>query len=221
MAERVPASRARPRAASGAINSAAERVPKPRTPPRSRSCTYQTPLRGNTSSSSSDDDDADARSWKSNGSRWGSDGSGVTGPSSSRLRETAAAVVGRRDSVDVKKRAMREPRRMRGTVYTTEEEVDEYGFRNEAFIKATLHRPPMTLAEENQALKEELEMFKQVSRFISMDCDIGLTSASNRIACFTLKGGCKNVTLVSLPTFGQRGAGLIILPAERARTYDC
>lgn len=167
MAERTPASRPRPRTASAAASSAAERVTKPRTPPRSRSRCYQTPLRGNTSSSSSDDDDADARSWKSNGSCWGSDGSGVAGPSSARWRETAAPA--KRDNVDVKKRVMRDPHRRRDTVYTTEEEVDEHGFRNEDFVKATLYPPPMTLAEENRMLKEELEVVKRVNNSVCTD----------------------------------------------------
>lgn len=166
MAERGPASRPSPRTATAAASFAAERVAKPRTPPKGRSRSYQTPLRGNTSSSSSDDDDADARS-KSNGSRWGSDGSGVAGPSSTRLRDTAAVM--KRDNVDVKKRVIRNPHRRRDAVYTTEEEVDEYGFRNEDFVKAALHRPPMTLAEENRILKKELELIKQVNHFICMD----------------------------------------------------
>ena len=166
MAERAPASRPGPRTASAAASSAVERVAKPRTPPRSRSRSYQTALRGNTSSSSSDDADADARSWKSNGSRWGSDGSGVAAPSSARLRETA--VVAKKDNIDVKKRVIREPHRRRDTVYTTEEEVDEYGFRNEDFVKAMLHQPHMALAEENKLLKEELEAIKQVSHLICM-----------------------------------------------------
>jgi hypothetical protein len=167
MAERAPAPRPRPRTASAAAVSATERVAKSRTPPpRSRSRSYQTPLRGNTSSSSSDDDDADARSWKSNGSRWGSDGSGVAGPSSKPWRETAA--LAKRDNIDVKKRVIRDPHRRRDTVYSTDEEVDEYGFRNEDFVKATLYRPPMTLAEENRILKEELEIVKQVNHFVYM-----------------------------------------------------
>jgi len=169
MAERGPASRTRPRTASAAANSAAERVAKPRTPPRSRSRSYQTPLRGNTSSSSSDDDDADARSWKSHGSRRGSDGSGVAGPSS-RWREMAAEA--KRDYSDVQKRVMRNPHRRRDTVYTTDEEVDEYGFRNEDFLK---YRPLMTLAEENKILKEELEIVKQVDHFVCMVCGYALT----------------------------------------------
>ena len=167
MAERGPASRPSPRTVYAAASSAAERVAKPRTPPRGRSRSYQTPLRGNTSSSSSDDDDADARSWKSYGSRWGSDGSGAAGPSSTRLRDTA--VVAKRDHVDVKKRVIREPHRRRAVVYTTDEEVDEYGFRHEDFVKATLHRPPMILAEENRILRKELELSKQVNHFICMD----------------------------------------------------
>lgn len=173
MAERAPASRPRPRATSAVASSAAERVTKPRTPPRSRSRSYQTPLRGNTSSSSSDDDDADARSWKSNGSCWGSDGSGVAGPSSARWHETAAPA--KRDHVDVKRRVMRDPHRRRNTVYTTDEDVDEYGFRNEDFVKATLYRPPMTLAEENRILKEELDVVKRVNHFVCADCNNTLT----------------------------------------------
>ena len=172
MAERGPASRPRPctTSASAAASSAVERVAKPRTPTkRKRSRSYQTPLRGNTSSSSSDGEGADSRSWKSNGSRWGSDGSGVAGPSLACVREPAAPA--RRGHAGVKKRVIRDRHRRRDTVYTTEEEVDEYGFRNEDFIKATLYRPPLTLAEENRALREELEKLKQVSYFISMDCN--------------------------------------------------
>lgn len=167
MAERGPVSRPSPRTASAAASSAAERVAKPRTPPRGRSRSYQTPLRGNTSSSSSDDDDADSRSGKSYGSRWGSDGSGVAGPSSTRLRGAAAAA--KRDNLVVKKRVIRDPHRRRDVVYTTEEDVDEYGFRNEDFIKGTSHRPLITLAEENMTLKRELELIKQVNHFIYMD----------------------------------------------------
>ena len=58
---------------------------------------------------------------------------------------------------------------MRGTVYTTDEEVDEHGFRNEDYVKARLYRPPMTLEEENRVLKEELEIVKQVSHFVCTD----------------------------------------------------
>lgn len=60
-------------------------------------------------------------------------------------------------------------------VYATDEEVDEYGFRNEDFVKATLYQPSVALAEENRILRAELELVKKVNHFVLKDCKNALT----------------------------------------------